>query len=265
MPQRELNATVVSRRDLNRNLSIVRIRPDSSAVPEFEPGQFIRVGLLPQDDPGEVAEQRRPRLVRRAYSIASPPACRDYVELFLALIEFGRFTPRLWTVREGGRVWLDDRVAGDFTLEAVPPGRDLIMVASGTGVAPFVSMLRTYRRTGRWRRFVLINGVRFAADLGFREELERIAAEDPDVIYLPTATREPADSGWTGLRGRVQAILTDESFHRLAGAPLDPNSSHVFLCGNPAMIMETEALLEARGFRRHSRAVPGNLHYERYW
>jgi ferredoxin--NADP+ reductase len=139
------------------------------------------------------------------------------------------------------------------------------MVSTGTGVAPFMSMLRTYRGQNRWRRFVLINGVRVAADLGYRAELEQITREDPTVIYVPLATREPEGGSWTGLRGRVQTALEPATYQRLAGAPLDPAHCHVFLCGNPQMIDDVELLLGQRGFVTDSRTGRGNVHFERYW
>jgi ferredoxin--NADP+ reductase len=138
------------------------------------------------------------------------------------------------------------------------------MVSTGTGIAPFMSMLRTYRGQDRWRRFVVVNGVRRASDLGYRDELEAICRADPTVCYVPVVSREP-DATWSGLRGRVQIILDQEVFHPRVGAPLHPDDCHVFLCGNPAMLDELELLLQARGFRTHERHQPGNIHLERYW
>jgi ferredoxin--NADP+ reductase len=82
---------------------------------------------------------------------------------------------------------------GEFAIDLAPPDKDLVMVSTGTGIAPFVSMLRTYRGQDRWRRLVPINGVRRAADLGYRSELEAAARQDPGVIYVPLVTREPGD------------------------------------------------------------------------
>jgi len=95
--------------------------------------------------------------------------------------------------------------------------------------------------------------------------METIAREDPTVVYIPLATREPADSPWVGRRGRVQTVLEPDTYHALVGAPLDPAQCHVFLCGNPDMIDAVQKLLEDRGFVTDDRTTRGNLHFERYW
>lgn len=261
------NATLIERRDLNEVLATVKIRPDAGIVPAFEAGQFATLGL-----PREISEasplpsgiKARPgvRMVRRAYSIASSPRVRDHLELFVVLVDTGRLTPKLWTLHEGDKLWMDERISGRFTLEAVPPDKDLVMIATGTGIAPFISMIRTYRDENRWRRAVLVNGVRYARDLGYREELEALARLDPRFRYIPIVSREP---DWPGLQGHVQQVLKPATYERLIGVPLDPAECHVMLCGNPAMIDSVEALLQNQGFRTHTPDKPGNIHFERYW
>lgn len=261
-----LNATLVAREDVNATLSIVRVRPDTGRVPDFQPGQFVRLGLpKPGQAPPPPGKPARVRFTRRAYSIASSPHATDALEFFVVRIEEGALTPRLWEIPVGGRLWMDHEAKGEFTLDLAPAGADLVMVSTGTGIAPFISMLRTFRRTNRWRRFVLINGARYAADLGYEDELRAIAREDQTVHYIPLVTREPEDGAWTGLRGRVQSALEPETYRRLVGAPLDPTTCHVFLCGNPEMIDAVERLLQARGFITDSHAQKGNIHFERYW
>ncbi len=259
------NATLTHREDLTNELAIIRIQPDQGPVPEFEPGQFITIGLLkpPAAAPGPAPT--RVRLTRRAYSIASSPAVRGYVELYVVLVEKGQLTPRLWNIPVGGQLWMDNKAKGEFTLKGIPTGKDLIMISTGTGLAPYLSMLRTYRGQGRWQRLVIIHGVRLAEDLGYRAELEQISHEDPSIFYIPTVTREPADSSWQGMRGRVGVVLEDQTYQRLVGSALDPAHCHVFLCGNPDMIQSVQAQLEAKGFTTQTRDQPGQIHFERYW
>lgn len=272
------NATIVHRHDLTAELSIVQIRPDHGVVPDFLPGQFVKLGLPRAEGPEPVSTAGRsrsgPRLVRRAYSIASSPRQRDALELLIVRVETGKLTPRLWTLEPGGRVWLDDKISGHFTLNPVPPGKNLIMVATGTGIAPYVSMLRTYAEAPPWRQAVVINGVRYAADLAYREELEALAAAHDHIVYIPITSREPeapphqplaGRKHWTGLRGRVQQVLEPHAYEALVGASLNPCDCQVMLCGNPDMIVSVQRMLEERGFHVHSPAQPGNIHYERYW
>ncbi|GAB4107962.1 MAG: hypothetical protein Kow00105_12870 [Phycisphaeraceae bacterium] len=127
-------------------------------------------------------------------------------------------------------------------------------------------MLNTYRGTGKWNKLVLLDGCRYVKDLGYFDQLTKIAEEDDSVIYLPTVTREPEDSPWTGLRGRVHGILEPENFKKLTGFELDPNTCHVLLCGSPQMIDQATENLSKLGFVTKDRDHPdGNIHFERYW
>ena len=265
------NATIRDWEDLTDELAIFRLYPDEGEVPEFEPGQFATLGLPrshpPIHDPEKFppGDRRWQKLVRRAYSIASSPRRRDSLEFYVVIVEEGRLTPKVWNLKEGGRIWLDPRIKGDFTLDGVPDGKDLVMVSTGTGLAPYISMLKTFRGTGRWRRLVMIHGVRYAEDLAYREQMEQIAAEDPSVIYIPTCSREPEGSEWAGTRGRCNLLLEEECYEEHVGAKLTPEDCHVFLCGNPDMINQGEKTLNARGFITQTKKKPGNLHFERYW
>jgi ferredoxin--NADP+ reductase len=259
MPDDLYNATVVFREDVGTNTAVLRIKPDAIQVPEFTPGQFVTIGLAgnPEaDSPND--------LVRRPYSIASPADERDHVEVFFARADDGTLSSRLWQLKVGSRLWMDDRIKGTFTLEGIPRRSDLLMISTGTGVAPFVSMLRTYRSQGRWRRFILINSARTAADLGYHAELDVIGRDDPSIEYLPTVSREPESSDWRGLRGRAQEALIGV-LNAGSGREVDPGQCHGFLCGNPDMIESVSRMLEERGFSVGTKHDGGNLHFERYW
>jgi ferredoxin--NADP+ reductase len=252
----ELNATLTERIDVNPELAIFKVRPDGAPIPDFVPGQYATLGL-----PDPKADPAKPKLIARAYSIASAPNERAGLEFVIVVVREGQLTPLLWELPVGGRIWLAPKCKGTFTMEELPPERDLLMVSTGTGIAPFISMLRAYRGQNRWRRLILVNGVRLPADLAYREELAA-AARSPDVRYLPFVTRDPS---WDGLQGRVSRVLEDALYQELVGAPLTPEDCHVFLCGNPDMIAQMETALEARGFRPHSKRSPGNIHVEKYW
>ena len=112
---------------------------------------------------------------------------------------------------------------------------------------------------------LLLESAHTAADLGYRSELERVAREDPSFSYHPTLTREPEQSAWPGLRGRIQSLLEPDAFQRLSAHPLDPARWQVMLCGNPEMIASVTERLSHFGFRRHRRREPGQIHAERYW
>lgn len=268
-----LNATIVAWRHLTQELAIVRIKPDQGHVPDFEPGQFTTLGLVkagenaanPPVNP-RTGKPGKVKLIRRAYSIASSPKEKRWMEFYVVVVPEGQLTPRLWALKEGDRVFMDTRCSGKFTLSGIEPGKDLLMVSTGTGIAPFVSMLKTYQGTGLWRKLVIVHGARLATDLGYREQLEELAATDESVVYVPTVTREPEASKWPGMRGRVHTVLEAKTYLQLTGHELSPNDAHIFLCGNPAMIDQCEVELQARGFTVRNRENPqGNVHFERYW
>ncbi len=274
-----LNATILDRTDLHDSLSILKVRPDAGPCPPFIPGQFCDIAL--PKDPSEInpnspaARRGRIPMTRRSYSIASSADQRDHLELLIVLVPEGRLTPKLWRLRAGDKLWMADECGGRFTLEPVRPDKDLVFVATDTGLAPYVSMLRTYRSRAAqggpgppWRRCVIIHGVRYAHDLAYRDELEDLAAADPAVTYLPTVTREPPESSWQGLRGRVQTLLEPQTYHAHTGLMLDPQQCHIFLCGNPDMIAAVSEQLAPCGFATEESPGPGdtvNIHFERYW
>lgn len=248
------NATITRWETIHEELAIIRIEPDKGQIAAFKPGQFAIIGLPADDTPGA-------KLIQRAYSIASGSNTLDHLELYIVLVKEGALTPKVWKLGQGGRLWLSPKISGHFTLDPAPPGKDLVMISTGTGLAPFVSMWRTYRDQNRYRRCILINGVREARDLGYRNMLEA-AHQNNELVYIPVVSREPS---FTGMKGRVPVVFEGDNYERLVGAPLDPQQCHVFLCGNPDMINQMETWLQGRGFTTHSKQAPGNIHLERYW
>lgn len=274
------NATLKERVDLNESLALFRVMYDEAAVPDYEPGQYTTLGVIKPEDPNAPAnpnspsaarKRKGPKLIRRAYSIASPSLNKDHIEFYIVRVDEGQLTPKLWQLQAGDPVFMDEKIKGHFTLEHLPEGDDapnLVMIGTGTGLAPYVAMLKQYQQADvpRWKNLVLIDGCRLSKDLGYREELEGIAAADERIQYIPSVTREPEDSDYDGPRGRVTALLEPDVFKQHTGFELDPANCHVFLCGNPAMIEQVTEMLEARSFVTKDREHPdGNIHFERYW
>ena len=254
------NATITFRQDITDDLAVIRVKHDESV--DFVPGQYAELAI-----PEPVANgEEGTKVARRAYSIASAPSqSRDELEFFIVLVNGGAVTPKLWEQSVGGRVWLNPKVKGKFTLADIPAGKDLIFVATGTGLAPFMSMIREFAENPPWRKAVVVHCTRLAKDLGYREELEERCKADPRLVYLPTVTREPEGSDWHGARGRVQPLFEPARFKELTGVTLDPNECQVMLCGNPDMILSLQDHLVGLGFKAHSKKNPGQIHYERYW
>ena len=263
------NATLIGREEINAQLVILRVRPDGELF-KFEPGQFTVLGLLGREPrvPEARAEEPAPdpdKLIRRAYSISSSSVERQYLELYVALVPSGELTPRLFQLRPGSRLFLAPKASGMFTLDRVPPGKAVLLVATGTGLAPYVSMLRTLLIRETERRFVVLHGARVSWDLGYRAELESLARLRPNFSYIPTITEPAQDPHFQGQTGLIQTLLEQGVVERLGGLALDPAGVDVFLCGNPAMITAVKALLQARGFTPAHGKQPGTIHVEEYW
>ncbi|MBI1371893.1 MAG: hypothetical protein GC159_03920 [Phycisphaera sp.] len=271
------NATIVDWRDCSDTLAVFTIAPDGGAVEPFDAGQYATIGLPkehpPVANPDEFppGDPRWQRLWRRAITMASSAERRDRLEFYAVRVDDGKMTPKLWHAWKRGprRIWLDEHVRGEFTLVDVPHGRDLVMAGTTTGIAPYLSMYRTYRDTGRWRRFVLIEQCTRPDELGYRAELERYAAEDDTLIYLPTLTGDDdaVGSTWTGRRGGAASLFEPGALAEATGVDIDvsPDTCDVFLCGDPAMINPAEKPLLEREYVIRDHKTPGQLHVERYW
>jgi ferredoxin--NADP+ reductase len=271
------NAVVVDRVDHHEALATFRIAYRDGRTPTFKPGQYATLGLTPPVAPPEAPPENAAedvhappaKLVRRMYSVASPPVDRDHVSFYIVQVDAGALTPSLFDLQPGDTLYMAERFAGHFTLDPVPANHRIVCIGTGTGLAPFRSMYLTHRHDAppRWDRFVLLDGCRTAADLAYHDELRDLAEQDERFVYVPTVTREPEGSAYAGRRGRVTDLLVPDRFAELAGFELDPATTSVLLCGNPAMIDQVEATLTESGFTTYHRTKnpTGTLHFERYW
>jgi ferredoxin/flavodoxin---NADP+ reductase len=205
-------------------------------------------------------------MIRRAYSIASSSLAREYLEFYVALVRSGELTPRLFMLGVGDRVWLGRKITGMFTLAQVPPEQNVVMVATGTGLAPYMSMIRTVLSADNPRRYAIIHGARHSWDLGYQAELTTLEHVCPRLAYLPIVSRPSEEpTPWTGKTGHCQDVWNDLAIDAIWGFHPHPANTHIFLCGNPAMIEQMSALIATEGFREHSRKSPGQVHWEKYW
>jgi ferredoxin--NADP+ reductase len=263
------NATVIAREDINPQLLVLRIRPDGPPV-EFEPGQFLVLGLLGSEPRVMEASDEDPpirpdRLIRRAYSIASASVEQDYLEFYVTLVASGALTPRLFSLRPGSRLFVSTKPSGFFTLDRVPDGKPVVLIATGTGLAPYMSMLRTMLGCDCQRKFVVLHGARYSWDLGYRAELESLSRVCGNLTYIPSITRPDEDPHFSGITGRVQTLVSDGVIERESGVSLRPEAADVFLCGHPGMIEAVKELLLERGYVVDTSREQGTLHVEEYW
>lgn len=279
----EYNGTLVERHDLDETLAVFRVRPDEVPPREeswFDPGQYVSLGLNFEDSSGSV---------QRAYSIASEPEERRWLEFYIRWVAHPDtahpFTHLLWQLRPGGRLHLGRRCTGRFTLGHSVGQEDRrvkLFVSAGTGIAPFVSIVRSQLRKlpePSPGRFVVLHGASYVNELGYRSELER-AMEQLGGEYVPTVSRPQGNPDWTGETGRVESFLEGEkvlALERRVGLPaggLVPAAVVVYICGFKGTIAESLKRLFRRGFVPEERRVrrllaipdgtPSSVFFEQY-
>jgi len=221
----------------------------------FIAGQFAKLAL--PAPPGA-----KEPMLGRPYSFVNPPGAAAH-EFYAAVVPGGPLSPRLAGLAPGDPLWLLARANGFFTIDEVPAARSLWCLATGTGLGPFLSILRTAAAWEKFPRVVLVHAVRYAAELAYAEEIADIAREHPGAFrFVPVVSREDHPAA---LRGRIPALLADAQIEARAGLDLRADTAHAMLCGNPQMVEDAQKLLEGRGMRRHRRREPGHITVETYW
>ena len=305
----EYNATVVGRVEAAAGLMSLRIAPDKLPF-AFEPGQYVVLGLkageprvmeAESDGPSTVAgnesagtpesraavaaqsaaatraEADPDRLIQRAYCIASERRAST-LEFFVTLILSGELTPRLFHLEVGDRLYVGPRAQGLFTLDKWSK-KSVVMIATGTGLAPYMSMirhelmlqvdgrigLRAMMQLNGPRQFVVVHGARHSWDLGYRTELTGLARQVANFHYLPVITRPREDPTWNGPGGYLQDFVASGVVEREVRLALTPENFDVLLCGNPGMIDSMMGWAEARGFTQEARDKTGSVYAEKYW
>jgi ferredoxin--NADP+ reductase len=221
-----------------RTFSFTLTRPQDFA---FENGEFVTIGL-----------KREGRLVARAYSIVSTTD-REHLEFLSIHVPDGPLTGELVHIRPGDTVWVNDKTTGTLTLHHVLPGRVLYLLATGTGLAPFMSLVRDPRLYERFEEVVLVHSVRTVAELAYRDEIE--AMRRPRLHYVPTVTRERFPTMERG----GDLFRSGELSRRLGLPPPDPEQDRVMVCGNPEMTRELTRHLKDGGWTLTSHRGVGNF------
>jgi ferredoxin/flavodoxin---NADP+ reductase len=229
-------ARVTRRTEFAPDLWMIRIQPGGEF--KFVAGQYATLGL-----------ERDGKRVERPYSIVSAPF-EEEIELFLELVPEGALTPRLFALQPGDEVLMRKVAKGKFALDTESGRKHHLLVSTVTGVAPFVSFVRTLARDWKEGRFdgshrlYLLNGASRPWEFGYKEELRQFAAELPWFKYVPTVSRPWDHSEWAGEIGRADDVLRKYADQW----ELDATNTTAYLCGHPEMIANSKAILKRRGF-----------------
>jgi len=177
----QLNARVISKVELSARVMILRVAADGWELPDFIPGQFAVLGL-PGSAPRSRWSEPEPnpsdpdKLIRRPYSVTSSSKNKEYMEFYISMLSTGALSPRLFALNVGDPLWLGTKTSGIFTLSQVPADKNIVMVATGTGLAPYISMLTSELNCGTGRKFAVLHGAYHSWDLGYRSELQTMAS-----------------------------------------------------------------------------------------
>jgi ferredoxin/flavodoxin---NADP+ reductase len=221
----------------------------------FQNGQFAMIGL-------EV--DGRPLL--RAYSMASANH-EEELEFFSIKVQDGPLTSRLQKIREGDTILVGRKATGTLITDNLLPGKRLLLLATGTGLAPFASLIKDPDVYDRFESIVLVHGCRQVSELAYGEELVARLRDDElfgpmlseKLLYYPTVTREPFRN-----RGRITDLITsNQLFSELHQGPLDIETDRIMMCGSPAMLEELKRMFEARDFVEGSGSAPGHFVIEK--
>lgn len=237
--------------------SLFSLRCTRDAAFRFRAGQFARLGVAQADG----------NVVWRAYSMVSAPH-DEFLEFFSIVVPGGEFTSELSRLRAGDELLVDRTAFGFLTLDRFVDGRDLWLLASGTGLAPFLSILQDFEAWQRFESIKLVYSARHARDLAYLQLIDELPRRDylaehgHKLQFIALVTREPHPGA---LRGRVTTLLENGELERAAGLALSPEHSRLMICGNPQMTEDVRALLKARGLNLSLTRRPGQVAVENYW
>jgi ferredoxin/flavodoxin---NADP+ reductase len=238
--------------------SIRTTRPDPY---RFIAGQFARLGVRKAGPDGDT-------IAWRAYSIVSAPY-DTHLEFYSIVVPSGEFTSELSRLRPGDTLLLEKMNYGFLTTDRFECGKDLWLLSSGTGLAPFISILYDLKTWEDYERVILVHSVREPQELAYRELIENMPAHEylgemvgTRLRYVPVVTRTPIDGA---LRKRITELITSGELEQFADTPFDMERSRVMICGNPDMVEDLRRQLVGRGFTVSRRGRPGHIAVENYW
>lgn len=260
------NATVVGKILVTPDLMILRVQTDDDRN-EFKAGQYTTIGLQAKEPRSANSIQPMENLpgdelIKRPYSIASAKHETRNFEFYISQVKSGQLTPRLFNLTQGRRMWVDKSILGVFDLNETPEDCNIVMVATGTGLAPYISFLRSHINDHKDIKLAVIHGAAYPWDLGYYSELTFIDNSFSNFFYFPTLLK--ADESWTGLRGYIEKHLESGYIQEKSGIDINPRKTHFYLCGNPKMVESVSGFLFERNYSKHTYTKPGALHVEEY-
>jgi ferredoxin/flavodoxin---NADP+ reductase len=232
----------------------------------FVPGQFARLGVA-KPDPDNPKNPSGERIVWRAYSVVSADF-DEHLEFYSIVVPGGEFTAELARLKVGDTVYCEKTSYGFLTTDRFEAGRDLWLLATGTGLAPFLSILWDLKVWDSYEHLIVVHSVRWPNELAYADHIaalrthELFAAMAHKLHYVPVVTR----ASWPGaLHGRIPALIDSGALEQAAGLRLDHDRTRLMICGNPEMVDDTRKRLTELGFAMSRRGKPAHMAVENYW
>lgn len=243
-----IEGTVLGQRQWTERLYSLQVKAELRA---FEAGQFGKLALAINGE-----------MVSRPYSFVNAPKERPY-EFYYIVVPEGPLTPRLAKLEPMDNIYLAPAPSGFLVLSEVPDVAHLWLLSTGTGLGPFLSILKTDAPWKRFRRVVLVHSVRHGNELTYRDQIDRLLQDHPEQLRVISFVSREKFPG--ALEGRIPDAIVDGRLEQAAGLELSARDSHVMMCGNPAMVSDAIEILKARGMKKHRRRDPGHVTTENYW
>ncbi len=260
------NATVIGKIIVNPDLMIIQISTDEPKS-EFEAGQHTLLGLYgfekrSSNSAIESFPADHDQLIKRPYSIASAKGETRHFEFYISQVKSGQLTPRLFNLNIGDRVYVGTKISGIFRLDETPDGTDIIMVATGTGIAPYISFLRSSIVDRPESKIVVIQGAARRWDLGYYSELTFLEKSYANFFYVPTLT-DP-DDRWEGYQLCIEDLLRKDILQNEFNITPDPERTRFFVTGKPEMVGHVSEWLHDFGYEKHHPDNPGEMYVEEF-
>lgn len=248
-----VTAKVIENRQLtDRHFALIF---DAQLLP-FQAGQFVKLQVDVKNDEDELEKFANP------YSLLNTPD-EKYAEVYFNTVDGGKVSNGLAALKAGDTFEVAQPCVGFFVLSQIPEAKHLWMLSTGTGIGPYLSMLKTPEAWERFEKIILVHAVPVACELNYSELIEQFTKDHPDQFqFIPVVSRENHEGA---LKGRIPALIENGELEAIAGLEINTENSHIMLCGNSGLLDDSKKVLKKRGMDRHLNRKPGHVSSEKYF
>ncbi|QCI24076.1 ferredoxin--NADP(+) reductase [Buchnera aphidicola (Macrosiphoniella sanborni)] len=246
-------ANVLEIKKWTNNLFSLILRAD---IEPFHAGQFTKLSLYDINNNN--------KKIQRAYSYVNSPSEKN-IEIYIVRVKNGKMSNLLYNLKCGDKIFIKKKSFGFFIINEIPDCKNLWMFATGTAIGPYCSILKEGKNIDRFNNIILVHAVRYYNELTYLPLMKELYKKYNGKLKIQTITSRDK-SNKDSLTGRIPILLQNNSLEKKIGIPIESHTSHIMLCGNPAMIQDTYLFLKNyRNMKKHLRRSPGNITIEHYW